>query len=122
MSTLDEHLDFVVQALILSKAEFFAAVQGNPFPCAEEQPNSLHLYFLAEKPDIETLDAVELLRASDERYALHNNTLYLWAPSGVGRSKLAPRLEKLLGVPATARNWRTVTRIVTIAKALDEPQ
>ncbi len=33
-------------------------------------------------------------------------------PARVGRSKLAAKVERLLGVPTTARNWRTVQRIL----------
>jgi uncharacterized protein (DUF1697 family) len=38
--------------------------------------------------------------------------------AGVGRSKLAARVEKALGVDATARNWRTVTAIRELAVAI----
>jgi uncharacterized protein (DUF1697 family) len=37
---------------------------------------------------------------------------YPHAPEGVGKSKLAARAEKLLGVPMTDRNWRTVCKIM----------
>jgi len=35
----------------------------------------------------------------------------LSAPDGIGRSKLAASVEKLLGVPATARNLRTASKL-----------
>jgi hypothetical protein len=38
-------------------------------------------------------------------------------PDGFGVSKLAARIEKLLGVPATARNWRTVNKMLALAAA-----
>jgi len=40
---------------------------------------------------------------------------YLHAPEGVGRSKLAASSEKLLGVPMTDRNWRTVCKVMEMA-------
>ncbi len=40
-----------------------------------------------------------------------SDALYLHAPDGIGRSKLAERVEKALGVPVTARNWRTVSTL-----------
>jgi len=42
--------------------------------------------------------------------------LYLHTPDGFGSSKLAARAERLLGVDATARNWRTVTTLVEMAR------
>jgi uncharacterized protein (DUF1697 family) len=41
----------------------------------------------------------------------------LHAPDGVGRSKLAARVEKALGVAVTARNWRTVERLWRMTRA-----
>jgi uncharacterized protein (DUF1697 family) len=40
---------------------------------------------------------------------------YLHAPDGIGRSKLASRVEKHLGVTATARNFRTVEKLMALA-------
>jgi uncharacterized protein (DUF1697 family) len=40
---------------------------------------------------------------------------YLHAPQGIGRSKLAAKVEKILGVPTTARNWNTVSHLLTLA-------
>ena len=33
-------------------------------------------------------------------------------------SKLAANVERAIGVPATARNWRTVTRLLSMAEDL----
>ena len=41
---------------------------------------------------------------------------YLHAPDGIGRSKLAANIEKVLGVPTTARNWRTVRKVMEMAQ------
>jgi uncharacterized protein (DUF1697 family) len=45
--------------------------------------------------------------------------LYVHAPRGIGRSKLAARAETLLGVAATARNWRTVTQLLELARRVE---
>jgi uncharacterized protein (DUF1697 family) len=37
-------------------------------------------------------------------------------PEGIGRSKFAARAERLLGVAGTARNWRTVTQLLAMAR------
>ncbi len=39
-------------------------------------------------------------------------------PGGVGRSKLAAGWEKLLGVPMTDRNWRTVGALREMAEEI----
>jgi len=102
---------FEPYVLLLELEDLERAIRKNPFPEAEADPQALHLGFLAsapEKPDLKTLES---LRSNSERFHLIANVFYLYAPAGVGRSKLAARAEKLLGVPMTDRNWRTVCKI-----------
>jgi len=54
-----------------------------------------------------------------ERFAVKEDTLYLLTPDGYGRSKFAALLPGKLEVPETARNWRTVTRLLAMAEAAD---
>jgi len=42
----------------------------------------------------------------------------LYTPDGLGRSKLARNIEKVLGVHATARNYRSTMKIMEIAERL----
>jgi uncharacterized protein (DUF1697 family) len=44
-----------------------------------------------------------------------SNVFYLHAPDGIGRSKLAGQVENALGVAVTARNWRTVEKLMSLA-------
>ena len=48
---------------------------------------------------------------------LNEQKFYLYKPEGFGRPKLAARVEKLLGVPATARNWNTVLKLAQLSDA-----
>lgn len=91
------------------------AMAENPFPEAEADPSSLHLGFLASAPKYPDLQKFDELRKESERFHLSEHVFYLHAPEGVGRSKLAASTEKLLGVPMTDRNWRTVCKIKEIA-------
>jgi uncharacterized protein (DUF1697 family) len=91
------------------------AVRSNPFPEAESDPSTLHLYFLAASPENPDLEGLEEIKDDRERFFLGDDVFYLHAPDGVGRSKLAANAERLLGVPATARNWRTVRKVMEMA-------
>ncbi len=53
-----------------------------------------------------------------ERFALIGSVFYLLAPEGVGRSVLVQRLGRLLAVPVTGRNLRSVRAIVALARAV----
>jgi uncharacterized protein (DUF1697 family) len=111
---------FEPRVLVLPPGDLERAVKGNPFPEAEANPKSVHLFFLAEPPKKPDLKALEALKAKGERFALKGKVLYLHTPDGFGTSKLAARAERVLGVEATARNWRTVTTLLEMASVLEK--
>ena len=106
---------FSPQVLLLPVSDLKNALAANPYPAAEEQPKSLHLYFLSAAATGADLDGLHKLKSAGEEFELIGQVFYLHAPDGIGRSKLAARVEKLLGVPATARNWRTSKKMLEIA-------
>jgi uncharacterized protein (DUF1697 family) len=63
------------------------------------------------------LERLKDLKRENERFELKDKVFYLYAPDGVGRSKLAAASEKALGVPMTDRNWRTVQKILELAES-----
>lgn len=95
--------------LILGLEAIEKAIAKNPFPEAEAEPSSLHLGFLAGEPQNPALDKLNNLKKV-------SSVFYLHAPEGVGRSKLAASSERVLGVPMTDRNWRTVREIREMAR------
>jgi uncharacterized protein (DUF1697 family) len=109
---------FQPRVLVLSAAELAQAAAGNPFPQADADPTQLHLFFLAQKPAAANLDALHAL-AGSEAFALIDKVFYLYTPDGFGKSKLAERAERHLGVDATARKWRTVGKVLEMAQRLE---
>jgi uncharacterized protein (DUF1697 family) len=107
---------FAPHVIVLTAGELASAAAGNPYHEAHDNPASVHLFFLAERPPKPDLKSLEALKAAGERFALKGRTFYLHTPDGFGRSKLASRAERLLGVEATARNWRTVTTLLEMAR------
>ena len=114
-SAINERRGFAPQVLVLSAEELEGAVEANPFPEAVDEPKRLHFYFLADAPENPDLETLENVKVESERFALEGRVFYLHAPDGIGRSKLAARVEKALGVAATARNWRSVRKIKEMA-------
>lgn len=115
-NTISNSHGFEPRVLLLSVEDLENAVNLNPFPAAEADPKSLHFFFLAEKPKSPRTDQLNEIKTESESFSLNGKTFYLHAPDGTGRSKLAARAEKLLGVAATARNWRTVSAVLDLAK------
>jgi len=108
---------FEPRVLVLTRDELERAAAGNPFREADQNPQSVHLFFLAERPKKPDLESLEALKTDTERFHLKSSGFYLYTPDGFGRSRLGQRAERLLGVDATARNWRTVTTLLEMAKA-----
>ena len=112
---IDERFGFAPQVLLLTADRFAAIAAANPFTDAESNPKSLHVSFLTEQPAAPNLDALDDLKVESERFSLQNDAFYLCAPDGIGRSKLAAKVERHLGVATTSRNWRTVSKIIELA-------
>ena len=117
-AAIKQRRKFEPHVLLLSLEDFERVIGANPFPEAETDPQGLHVGFLASTPASPKLDALATLKASTERYHLGDGAFYLHAPDGIGRSKLAAKVERLLGVPMTDRNWRTVCTVRDLAKSL----
>jgi len=75
----------------------------------------LHLFFLASSPTNPDLKKLNGIKAPSEKFHLVDQLFYLHAPEGIGRSKLAAGAEKILGVPMTGRNWKSVCSIRDLA-------
>ncbi len=117
-AAIDKSHGFAPQLFILTIAELQAAIAANPFPEGENEPKSLHLFFLDATPANPDWQKVEALKAPNERFALIGKVFYLHAPDGIGRSQLAEKFNRGWGVGITARNWRTVSEIAQMAAAL----
>ncbi len=112
---------FTPHVAVISAEDLAAAVTANPFPEAvsEMEGKTVHLFFLAESPPIVPLPAVdkdrlETARRPSERWQLQGGVFYLHTPQGFADSKLAAQAEKILGVPTTARNWRTACALLDL--------
>ena len=112
-------------ALAFTPSEIAAVLEGNPYsgPCSGPDSGSVsdyepkfvtfHLFRATPAPD-----AVEALRPRaypGEEVTLGAQCLYHWPPKGLGVSKLAPLVPKVLGVTTTARNLNSRQRILALA-------
>jgi uncharacterized protein (DUF1697 family) len=108
---------FEPDVTVISAKDLAASATANPFPEAatEMDGKALHFFFLAKTPSIMSKDRLEAVRLSSERWQIKGAVFYLHTPDGFGGSKLATQVERILGVTATARNWRTVRALLDLA-------
>jgi|GEM_PF-1125262 len=104
---------FEPEIMFLSAAELRGAIENNPFPT--DVGKALHFFFLQSLPKSSSIAPLESTKADREALLLSGQVFYLYAPEGIGRSKLAAKVERTLGVPATARNWNTVAKLSAMA-------
>ena len=109
---IEADFGFRPHILTMRQTEIDAAIAANPYAAAAQtDPKTVHFYFLSAVPTAPDIEALDAIKTDTEQYALIGQVFYLHAPDGIGRSKLASRAEAKLGVPATARNYRTVLKL-----------
>ncbi len=100
---------FRPRVLVIPAAAFRNIVAQPPF--AEPEGKLLHIWFAAAPFTFDQKKA-DNLRANSEALHIGARAIYLHAPNGIGRSKLAAKIEALAGVPCTARNMNTVRKLL----------
>jgi len=108
---VEKKCGFAPKVLILSPEDIDRAMDENPFPVPEGDGNTLHLGFLTAEPENVAIEKLASLKTESEHYCLTPKVFYLYAPDGVGKSRLAAGAEKIIGVDMTDRNWNTVCKI-----------
>lgn len=104
-----------VKVLTRTAKELARVEARNPF--AGRDAKSLHVTFLADKPDRARARGLDPKRFEPDEFRVVGREVYLHCPNGYGRSKLTNAyFEKELGVAATTRNWRTVTSLAGLAR------
>ena len=115
VQAFDATFGFAPRVLVLPPKAVSDAIASCPF--AEEaraDPRSVHLYFIEGRPDSGARESLASVESGRDRFALGEGVLYLHAPDGLGRSKLAQAVERKLRAPATARNWNTMRAILAL--------
>jgi uncharacterized protein (DUF1697 family) len=106
----EEAFGFPSRPTVRSRAEWKRLIADNPFPEAATDGKRLHTALLDGAPAKDAIPALEALAAT-ERIRLAKGVLYLHTPDGLGRSKLAAAMDRILRVPVTVRNWNTVLKL-----------
>ena len=78
---------------------------------------ALHAAVLETAPDDARVQKIRAYAKDGEGIEIVGKVAYLHTPAGFGTSKMAERFDKLIGVPNTARNWNTVTKLMELAEA-----
>jgi uncharacterized protein (DUF1697 family) len=115
--TLREAFGFDISVVVRTRKELADVVASDPFGADADDPRRYQVSFLSAKPKPARVTELEGAAVAPERVAVRGREVYAWHPGGVGRSELAKLItERRLGVEVTARNWRTVTKLLELAE------
>jgi uncharacterized protein (DUF1697 family) len=113
---VSDRFGFAVKVMVLTAADILKAVAGNPYTAITDDPAKLHLGFMANEPDTAALEALKSKPQGTDQWTSMDQFFYLYAPDGMGKSVLAPFVERTLKAPVTFRNWRTVLTLKEMAE------
>ena len=117
--TVEQQFGIAVPVVVRTAATWSGYLVRNPFPAESAEDGGRVLLVLSTEAPAKTA-ASELTEAATqgERVEQVGDALWIHYANGVGRSKLTPALlDRRIGSPATARNWRTVMQL---GEMLDE--
>lgn len=114
---IEQLYGFPVLLFIRQAADFHQIIANNPFPeQAMVNAGYLHISFLHHAPVEAAWKKLIVPPDIPDKLARGDRVLYLYYPNGFAKAKLSTsRLEKILGVPITDRNWNTVNAVYKIA-------
>jgi uncharacterized protein (DUF1697 family) len=106
-----------IAVIMRTHPELERVATGNPFFSKAAKHTSLQVMFLADSPSSKAVKALDPDRSAPDRFHVRGKDVFLWLPKGSARSKLTiTYFEKALGTRATARNWRTVTKLLHLVQ------
>ncbi len=104
---------FRPEVFVRSPEEIEALCAGHPF--AGDDPSRVYVFLLGGLVGPIDTDRVAALATGAERWVLTGQAFVLSAPEGMGRSVLAERIGRILKVPMTTRNLRTLQTLSEMA-------
>ncbi len=122
-NAVEKKLGFRPAVVIRTTPEFRAVIAANPFAGRKDiHPGKLLVSFLAAKPTAGAWAELRKIKADPEELRIADRELYIYFPDGMGRSKFPwAKLDKILGTPATGRNWNTVLKLLEMAEDMEKP-
>jgi uncharacterized protein (DUF1697 family) len=107
--------------VVRTREELAAVVALDPLGDVAEEHKLYQVSFLSAEPDPVSVAKIAQEDFGPERFVHVGREIYAWHPDGIHSSRLARMLsDKRLGVVATARNWKTTTKLLEMADELED--
>lgn len=111
---IESKYGFKVPVLVKKASELAEILSKCPF--SDEKREKSYFILLAEDPDEEAKVASATFASEEEQFFITDNCVYIFYAKGAGKAKLGVNFfEKKLKVIATARNYRTMAKLLELA-------
>ena len=113
---IKEHIGADLSVVARTGAQLRKVLAENPFQQGHDISRVFFVLF-AEPPSAQKVKELLAHDYSPEELAITKNAAYMFIPGTYGRNTLSGGfLEKKLGVPATMRNFNTLTKLIEMSK------
>jgi len=118
---IQKNFGFRPNVVVRTTSELRKVIANNPFAGRPEvEPNRLLAVFMASAPTRQAREQILAMPCEPEEMHIKGRELYVYYPDGMARPKIPlVRIEKLLQIPSTGRNWNTVNKLLAMAEALE---
>ena len=112
---IEQEFGLKIKTMVRTRAEIEGIVENNPFDGQFENDKDLHVFFLDEELPEEKRDLLLSNNSETEMFAVRGREIYCLLRVSVPDSLMGKDyIGKKLKVSATARNWRTVNKILEL--------
>jgi uncharacterized protein (DUF1697 family) len=113
-----ERFNYAVPVMIRTNQELRDLFSANPFlDDPNFDPSKMAVILLHEAPSDVQIQKVSDIDYPPDKFKITGREIFIYCPNGFGRTKLYTNFfEKKMGVIGTARNWKTITTILSIAE------
>jgi uncharacterized protein (DUF1697 family) len=112
-----ERFGYRTPVILRTLEQLTAVVANNPFLEQGGSEDALYVMFLADFPHSEVVAGLDPERSPGDAFLVRGQEIFLKLSNGAADSKLTNiYFDKKLGTISTARNWRTVTKLLELMK------
>ena len=112
-SAIEKEFALKIKVIVRTMAEIAQIIAGNPFAGQFEDDKDLHVFFLDEELPTEKRELLLSNNNENEAFAVRNREIFCHLRVSVSDSLMGKDyIGKKLKVSATARNWRTVNKVL----------
>ena len=112
-----DEFGYEVPVIVRSAAALREVAAANPYLARGEDPKSLHVLFLKDRPAEAAVASLDPARSPGDAFTVVGREIYLFCPNGLARTKLTNEyFDTRLQTKGTVRNWNTLLKLIELAR------